>query len=83
MARRGIRELVTRGLVTPVAPSGTYGVWTRSAAAEKAEAAAKAERAAKGEVDKKPVKRGNVTNAKAAAKAAEKAEREAAAALDE
>ena len=55
LARRGIKELVAKNLIAPVVPSGTYAVWTKSAAQERAEAAAKAEKAAggKGGDDKK------------------------------
>jgi len=42
LARRGIQELVKRGSILPVAPSGAYCVYTRSA---KAEAAAKSDAA--------------------------------------
>jgi len=78
LARKGIRELVNRGQLIPVAPSGTYGIWTKSPAVEKAEAAAKAEKAAgKGGEEKKQSKAPK-TGSKAAAKAAAKAEKEAA-----
>lgn len=30
LARRGIQELVTKGQISPVCPSGTYGVWTKT-----------------------------------------------------
>ena len=81
LARKGIRELMAKNLIQPVAPSGTYGVWTKSAAVEKAEAAAKAEKAAaggKGEEGKKQQQKGAGQKKKADAKAAAKAEKEAA-----
>lgn len=42
LARRGIRELVSKGSIVPVAPSGTMCVYTRSA---KAAASAKTDEA--------------------------------------
>ena len=83
LARKGIRELMAKNLISPVAPSGTYGVWTKSAAVEKAEAAAKAEKAAKGDKggeggEKKQAQKGAAKKGKADAKAAAKAEKEAA-----
>ena len=81
LARKGIRELMAKNLIQPVAPSGTYGVWTKSAAVEKAEAAAKAEKAAaggKGDEGKKQPKKGEGQKKKSDAKAAAKAEKEAA-----
>jgi small subunit ribosomal protein S25e len=53
LARKGIRELLKRNLISPVAPSGTYGIWTKSASVIAAEAAAKAEKAAKPAEEKK------------------------------
>jgi len=81
LARKGIRELVARDLIQPVAPSGTYGVWTKSAAVERAEAQAKAEKAAGGgkEEKKGAGKQQQKGGGKSAAKAAAKAEKEAAA----
>jgi small subunit ribosomal protein S25e len=80
LARKGIRELIKKDLLQPVAPSGTYGIWTKSASVEKAEAAARAAKAdSKTEDTKKPAKGANKA-AKSAAKAAAKAEAEAAAA---
>ena len=46
LARKGIRELVKRNLITGVVPSGTYCVYTKSAAAAAAQEKAKAEKAA-------------------------------------
>jgi len=46
LARKGLRELVKRNLITAVAPSGTYCVYTKSAAAAAAQEKAKAEKAA-------------------------------------
>ncbi len=48
LARKGIRELVKRNLITGVVPSGTYCVYTKSAAAAAAQEKAKAEKAAAG-----------------------------------
>lgn len=42
----GIRELLKRNLITPVVSSGTYCVYTKSAAAAAAQEKAKAEKAA-------------------------------------
>jgi len=56
LARKGIRELLKRNLISPVAPSGTYGVWTKSAAVIAAENAAKAEKKDKPEEKKKEPK---------------------------
>jgi len=85
LARRGIRELINRNLITPVAPSGTYGIWTRSAAVEKAEKDAKAAKAAAGEKgdDKAGKKPQQQKGAKKDAKATAKAEAAAAAAIEE
>ena len=85
LARKGIKELLAKNLIQPVAPSGTYGVWTKSAAVERAEAAAKAEKAAAGGKDegKKAPQKGQGQKKKADAKAAAKAEKEAAEAGDE
>jgi small subunit ribosomal protein S25e len=82
LARKGIRELVKRNLLQPVAPSGTYGVWTKSAAVEKAEAAAKAAKGAESKDAGKGAKPAK-PQAKKTDKAAAKAEQEAAAAADE
>lgn len=46
LARKGIQELLKRNLISPVAPSGTYCVYTKSAAAAAAQEKAKAEKAA-------------------------------------
>jgi len=35
LARRGIRELLAKNLIIPVAPSGQYAVYTKSPEAEK------------------------------------------------
>lgn len=81
LARKGIKELVAKNLIQPVAPSGTYGVWTKSAAVEKAEAAARAEKAAAGggkDDGKKKEQKGAGQKKKADAKATAKAEKEAA-----
>ena len=85
LARKGIKELLAKNLIQPVAPSGTYGVWTKSAAVEKAEAAAKAEKAAAGgkEEGKKQQQKGGAQKKKSDTKAAAKAEKEAAEAADE
>ena len=86
LARKGIKELMAKNLLQPVAPSGTYGVWTKSAAVERAEAAAKAEKAAaggKGDEGKKQPQKGQGQKKKADAKAVAKAEKEAAEAGDE
>jgi len=82
LARKGIKELVARDLIQPVAPSGTYGVWTKSAAVERAEAQAKADKAAGAGKDEKKGggKQQQKSGGKSAAKAAAKAEKEAAAA---
>ena len=84
LARRGLRELQSKNLITPVAPSGTYAVWTKSAAVEKAEAAAKAEKAAAGGKggaggeEKKGKGKGEAQKKKTDAKQAAKAEKAAA-----
>jgi len=78
LARKGIRELMSKNLITPVAPSGTYGVWTKSAAVEKAEAAAKAEKKAKGgEDEKKGAKGGQQKKQQSKKQKKEEAEAEA------
>jgi len=46
LARKGLRELVKRNLITAVAPSGTYCVYTKSAAAAAAQEKAKLDKAA-------------------------------------
>jgi len=46
VARKGIRELVKRNLITPVEKSGTMCIYTKSAAAAAAQEKAKAEKAA-------------------------------------
>lgn len=46
LARKGIQELVKRNLITAVVPSGTYCVYTKSAAAAAAQEKLKAEKAA-------------------------------------
>ena len=69
LARKGIQELIKRGLIQPVQSSGTYGVWTKSASVIAAEAAAKAEK----KTDEKAAKpaKGGAKKEKAAAAAAE------------
>jgi len=84
LARKGIRELLKRNLISPVAPSGTYGIWTKSASVLAAEAAAKADKAAKPTEEKKGGKGDKAPGKKAKADKAEKqAEKAAAAAADE
>lgn len=65
LARKGIRELVKRNLITAVVPSGTYCVYTKSAAAAAAQEKAKAEKAAAaGAKDvKKPAAKGKAAKA--------------------
>jgi len=67
LARKGIRELLKRNLIAPVAPSGTYGVWTKSASVIAAENAAKAEKKDKPEEKKKEPKGKKGAEKKAAA----------------
>jgi len=80
LARKGIRELLKRNLISPVAPSGTYGIWTKSASVLAAEAAAKAEKSSKPADEKKSGKpeKGAAAKKKAADKAEKAAEKAAA-----
>jgi len=67
LARKGIRELLKRNLISPVAPSGTYGIWTKSASVIAAENAAKAEKKDKPEEKKGKEPKGKKGEKKAAA----------------
>ena len=78
LARRGIRELLSRNLIVPVLPSGTMAIYTRNPAIEKAEAARKAAEAEKGGDDKKKATKGSAKSNKKAEEKAAKAAEEAA-----
>lgn len=54
LARKGLRELVKRNLISPVCSSGTYCVYTKSAAAAAAQEKLKAEKAAAAAASGKP-----------------------------
>jgi small subunit ribosomal protein S25e len=71
LARKGIRELLKRNLISPVAPSGTYGIWTKSASVIAAENAAKAEKKDKPEEKKGKEAKGKKGDKKGAAAAEE------------